>query len=130
MMPSRRVVKLRLATITLEVRSCVLPAVEAQPWLCSIFLWIQTRSNNDRVVEENVLLRLDHQVYNRKGKTQDLTRMALEMASRVIDTALQMFGGSGFMEEMLISKLYRANRLQRLYAGTSELQKVAIAKKF
>jgi len=53
-----------------------------------------------------------------------------EMASRVIDTALQMFGGSGFMEEMLISKLYRANRLQRLYAGTSELQKVAIAKKF
>ncbi|MFA5630615.1 MAG: acyl-CoA dehydrogenase family protein [Porticoccaceae bacterium] len=56
--------------------------------------------------------------------------MALEMASRVIDTALQMFGGSGFMEEMLISKLYRANRLQRLYAGTSELQKVAIAKKF
>jgi acyl-CoA dehydrogenase len=51
-----------------------------------------------------------------------------EMSARVIDMALQMFGGSGFMEEMPISKLYRSNRLHRLYAGTSELQKVAIAK--
>jgi acyl-CoA dehydrogenase len=51
-----------------------------------------------------------------------------EMADRVIDMALQMFGGAGFMEEMPISKLYRGNRLQRLYAGTSELQKVAIAR--
>jgi alkylation response protein AidB-like acyl-CoA dehydrogenase len=51
-----------------------------------------------------------------------------EMSARLIDKALQMFGGSGFMEEMPISKLYRANRLHRLYAGTSELQKVAIAK--
>ena len=50
------------------------------------------------------------------------------MADRVIDNALQMFGGSGFMEEMPISKLYRANRLHRLYAGTSEIQKVAIAR--
>jgi acyl-CoA dehydrogenase len=51
-----------------------------------------------------------------------------EMADRVIDKALQMFGGAGFMEEMPISKLYRGNRLQRLYAGTSELQKVAIGR--
>jgi len=51
-----------------------------------------------------------------------------EMSDRVIDNALQMFGGSGFMEEMPISKLYRANRLHRLYAGTSEIQKIAIAR--
>lgn len=51
-----------------------------------------------------------------------------EMADRVIDSALQMFGGSGYMDEMTISKLYRANRLHRLYAGTSEIQKVAIAR--
>jgi acyl-CoA dehydrogenase len=53
-----------------------------------------------------------------------------EMSARVVDMALQMFGGSGFMEEMPISKLYRGNRLHRLYAGTSELQKVAIARTF
>jgi acyl-CoA dehydrogenase len=51
-----------------------------------------------------------------------------EMSATVIDTALQMFGGSGFMDEMPIAKLYRGNRLHRLYAGTSELQKVAIAR--
>lgn len=51
-----------------------------------------------------------------------------EMSSRVVDAALQMFGGSGFMDEMPISRLYRANRLHRIYAGTSEIQKVAIAR--
>lgn len=51
-----------------------------------------------------------------------------EMSSRVIDRAVQLFGGAGFMEEMPIARLYKANRLHRLYAGTSELQKVAIAR--
>jgi alkylation response protein AidB-like acyl-CoA dehydrogenase len=51
-----------------------------------------------------------------------------EMVCRVVDGCVQMFGGSGFMDEMPISRLYRAVRLHRLYAGTSELQKVAIAK--
>jgi acyl-CoA dehydrogenase len=51
-----------------------------------------------------------------------------EMSSRVIDAALQFFGGSGFMDEMTISRLYTGNRLHRLYAGTSELLKVGIAK--
>jgi acyl-CoA dehydrogenase len=51
-----------------------------------------------------------------------------EMVSRVVDEAIQLFGGSGFMDEMPISRLYRGSRLHRLYAGTSELQKIAIAK--
>lgn len=51
-----------------------------------------------------------------------------EMSSRVIDTCLQLHGGVGFMDEMVISRIYRGNRLHRLYAGTSELQKVAIAR--
>jgi acyl-CoA dehydrogenase len=51
-----------------------------------------------------------------------------EMSGRVVDNAMQMFGGSGFMDEMPISKLYRCNRLHRLYAGASELLKIAIAR--
>lgn len=51
-----------------------------------------------------------------------------EMSGRVIDSAVQMFGGSGFMDEMPVSQLYRCNRLHRLYAGSSELLKVAIAR--
>jgi alkylation response protein AidB-like acyl-CoA dehydrogenase len=51
-----------------------------------------------------------------------------EMVSRVVDECVQLFGGAGFMDEMPISRLYRGSRLHRLYAGTSELQKIAIAK--
>ncbi|MFA5631427.1 MAG: acyl-CoA dehydrogenase family protein [Porticoccaceae bacterium] len=51
-----------------------------------------------------------------------------EMAGRVIDECVQLFGGAGFMDEMPISRLYKGNRLHRIYAGTSELQKVAIAR--
>ena len=64
----------------------------------------------------------------------DLTQGAMqklwitEMSSRVLDRAVQLFGGAGFMEEMPIARLYKANRVHRLYAGTSELQKVAIAR--
>jgi acyl-CoA dehydrogenase len=51
-----------------------------------------------------------------------------EMATRVVDKAFQMFGGAGFMDETPISKIYRANRVHRIHAGTAELQRVAIAK--
>lgn len=52
-----------------------------------------------------------------------------ESSNKLIDSALQMFGGSGYMDEMPISKIYRANRLHRIYAGTSEMQKSSIAKR-
>jgi alkylation response protein AidB-like acyl-CoA dehydrogenase len=51
-----------------------------------------------------------------------------EMEGRVLDGCLQFFGGAGYMDEMPISRLYTAARLQRIYGGTSELQKIAIAK--
>jgi alkylation response protein AidB-like acyl-CoA dehydrogenase len=51
-----------------------------------------------------------------------------EMSSRVVDKAVQIFGGAGFMEEMPIARLYKANRLGRIYAGTSEVLKVGIAR--
>jgi alkylation response protein AidB-like acyl-CoA dehydrogenase len=51
-----------------------------------------------------------------------------EMEGRVLDACVQLFGGAGWMDEMPISRLYTAARLQRIYGGTSELQKIAIAK--
>ena len=53
---------------------------------------------------------------------------ATEMEGRVVDKCLQLFGGAGLMDDTPISRLYTAARIQRVYAGTSELQKVAIAK--
>ena len=51
-----------------------------------------------------------------------------EMEGRVLDACVQLFGGAGWMDEVPISRLYTAARLQRIYGGTSEMQKMAIAK--
>jgi alkylation response protein AidB-like acyl-CoA dehydrogenase len=51
-----------------------------------------------------------------------------EMEGRVMDKCLQLFGGAGMMQDTPIGPMYTAARIQRIYAGTSELQKVAIAK--
>jgi acyl-CoA dehydrogenase len=51
-----------------------------------------------------------------------------EMEGRVIDKCQQMFGGAGLMQDSPIAQMAGAARIQRIYAGTSELQKVSIAK--
>ncbi|QQN75268.1 acyl-CoA dehydrogenase family protein [Croceicoccus sp. YJ47] len=53
---------------------------------------------------------------------------ATQMEGRVLDKCVQLFGGAGLMEETPISKMWTAARIQRVYAGTDELQKVAIAR--
>lgn len=51
-----------------------------------------------------------------------------EMQQRVVDRCLQLFGGYGYMMEYPIARLYTDARVARIYAGTSEVMKVIIAK--
>ena len=51
-----------------------------------------------------------------------------EMQNRVVDACLQLYGGYGYMLEYPISRAYVDARVQRIYAGTSEIMKVIIAK--
>ena len=51
-----------------------------------------------------------------------------EVQARVIDRCLQLFGGYGYMMEYPIARLYTDARVARIYAGTSEVMKVIIAK--
>lgn len=51
-----------------------------------------------------------------------------EMLSEVVDTCLQMFGGYGYMLEYPVTRAFMDARVQRVYAGTSEIMKVIIAK--
>jgi acyl-CoA dehydrogenase len=51
-----------------------------------------------------------------------------EMQQRVVDRCLQLFGGYGYMTEYPIARLYTDARVARIYAGTSEVMKVIIAK--
>ncbi|GEM31264.1 acyl-CoA dehydrogenase [Nocardia neocaledoniensis NBRC 108232] len=49
-----------------------------------------------------------------------------EMAGRVADLAVQVHGGTGYMREVPVERIYRDVRLLRLYEGTSEIQKLII----
>ncbi|KGI69174.1 acyl-CoA dehydrogenase family protein [Mycolicibacterium rufum] len=51
-----------------------------------------------------------------------------EVQQRVVDRCLQLFGGYGYMTEYPIARLYTDARVARIYAGTSEVMKVIIAK--
>ncbi|MER5531622.1 acyl-CoA dehydrogenase family protein [Streptomyces sp. NPDC002677] len=51
-----------------------------------------------------------------------------EMQARAVDRCLQLFGGYGYMTEYPIARLYADARITRIYAGTSEVMKVIIAK--
>ncbi len=49
-----------------------------------------------------------------------------EMAGRVLDKALQIMGGRGYMRECPVERLYRDVRVDRIWEGTSEIQRVVI----
>ena len=51
-----------------------------------------------------------------------------EMQGKVVDECLQLFGGYGYMLEYPIARAYVDARVQRIYAGTSEIMKEIIAR--
>ncbi|WP_168699937.1 acyl-CoA dehydrogenase family protein [Gordonia paraffinivorans] len=51
-----------------------------------------------------------------------------EMVGKVADLAVQIHGGSGYMREVPVERIYRDVRLLRLYEGTSEIQKLIIGR--
>src|SRR6266567_3912716 len=53
---------------------------------------------------------------------------ATEMAQRVIDRAVQLFGGDGVRVGVKVEALYREIRALRIYEGATEVQKVIIAR--
>lgn len=53
---------------------------------------------------------------------------ASEMAERVASKAVQIHGGYGFLNDCPASKIYRDVRVYQIYEGTSEVQKLLIAR--
>jgi acyl-CoA dehydrogenase len=52
---------------------------------------------------------------------------ASEMAGRVADRAVQIFGGRGYMRENVAERFFRELRVERIWEGTSEIQRVIVA---
>ncbi|HEY1480864.1 MAG TPA: acyl-CoA dehydrogenase family protein [Gaiellales bacterium] len=61
------------------------------------------------------------------AKASAIKLYASEMAGRVVDRALQVLGGRGYMRENPVERLYRDLRVDRIWEGTSEIQRVVVA---
>jgi acyl-CoA dehydrogenase len=60
------------------------------------------------------------------AKASALKLYCSEMAGRVIDKAVQILGGRGYMRENPVERLYRDIRVDRIWEGTSEIQRAII----
>ncbi|MFZ2105861.1 MAG: acyl-CoA dehydrogenase family protein [Roseiarcus sp.] len=60
------------------------------------------------------------------ARASALKLQASEMAGRVLDRAVQIFGGRGYMRENAVERLNREVRVDRIWEGTSEIQRVII----
>ena len=52
---------------------------------------------------------------------------ASEAAGRVADRAVQIFGGRGYMRENVAERFFRELRVDRIWEGTSEIQRNIVA---
>jgi acyl-CoA dehydrogenase len=62
------------------------------------------------------------------GKTAMAKLFASEMAGRVADRTVQIFGGRGYMTENPAERYYRELRVDRIWEGTSEIQRTIVAR--
>ncbi len=79
---------------------------------------------------------LAHKAATLRDEGKPFTRIAAmakysasEMVNRVVDRALQIHGGYGYSKDYPVERYYRDARVLRIYEGTSEVQKIVIARK-
>lgn len=70
----------------------------------------------------------DHDQKDLKQKSSMAKLFATEAAQRIVDQALQIHGGMGVVVGTPVEKLYRDVRALRIYEGTSEIQRLVIAR--
>jgi isovaleryl-CoA dehydrogenase len=67
-----------------------------------------------------------------RGEIHKLSAAALIQASRaaslVMNEAVQIFGGSGYMRDTEINRLYRSSKVMEIAAGTQEIRQLIIAR--
>ncbi|MBV9840061.1 MAG: acyl-CoA dehydrogenase family protein [Sphingomonadaceae bacterium] len=51
-----------------------------------------------------------------------------DMQGRIVDMALQLHGGAGYMNEYMVARLYRDARVTRIFGGTNEIMKEVVSR--
>jgi acyl-CoA dehydrogenase len=62
------------------------------------------------------------------GKVAMAKLYASEAAGRIVDRALQVLGGRGYMLESPVARFYREVRVDRIWEGTSEIQRLIVSR--
>lgn len=62
------------------------------------------------------------------GRASMIKLYCSEMAGRVADRAVQIFGGRGYMRENVAERMFRELRVERIWEGASELQRVIVGR--
>ncbi len=93
-------------------------ADSATELLAARLLTYETAAAHDRGEDLKVL----------HGRCAMAKLFASEMANRVADRVVQIFGGRGYMRENVAERFYRELRVDRIWEGTSEIQRLIVAR--
>ena len=93
--------------------------------------WMLADSATELFALENMLWRTANLCDSGKPFSRESAMVKLfasEALDRIVDRAVQIHGGMGYSAEFVIEKLYRDARVTRIYEGTSEIQRIVIAR--
>lgn len=101
-----------------------------QSKIADMFVWVEAM----KALNFKVLAEVNHLEVGAGGRgmvhahTAASIMYTANMLNRVLDEAVQVHGGMGYMWESEINRLYRGNKLLEIGAGTTEVRKMIIAR--
>ena len=90
-------------------------------WALWIEVWVRALRDAEMAKDRDVDVKLQH------AQCSMAKLYASEMAGRVADRAVQIFGGRGYMRENVAERFHRELRVDRIWEGTSEIQRNIVA---